>query len=110
MEEDEFFDLETFSSGGVLLAKTHAYQLYFNLVGRNAHKENQSSWQITQRLAPRSPPDLCLLPAVLVDHCLNESGGYDMPRFPSNRRQEAGVTTCQGAGKMPALRHGGATT
>ncbi len=32
LEEDEFFDLEDFSSRGDFLAKAHTYQLYFNLV------------------------------------------------------------------------------
>ncbi|MGA9594265.1 MAG: helix-turn-helix domain-containing protein, partial [Candidatus Acidiferrales bacterium] len=31
IEEDEFFDLESFSSRGDFLAKVHTYQLYFNL-------------------------------------------------------------------------------
>src|SRR5919108_1637122 len=32
LEEDEFFDLEDFTGRGDFLAKTHTYQLYFNLV------------------------------------------------------------------------------
>lgn len=32
LEEDEFFDLEDFSSRGDFLAKAHTYRLYFNLV------------------------------------------------------------------------------
>src|SRR5579859_5479786 len=82
LEEDEFFDLEDFASRGDFLAKTHTYQLYFNLVRPNSHKENQSPWQIIQRLAPRSPLGLCLLPPVLLDYYLNDSGGYDVPRLP----------------------------
>ena len=42
LEEDEFFDLEDFSSRGDFLAKTHTYQLYFNLVRPNSHKQNCS--------------------------------------------------------------------
>src|SRR5690349_24452571 len=44
LEEDEFFDLEDFSSRGDFLAKVHTYQLYFNLVRPNSHKENLSPW------------------------------------------------------------------
>jgi transposase len=80
--EDEFFDLETFTSRGDFLAKVHAYQLYFNLVRPNSHKENQSPWEIIERLAPRSPLELCLLPPVFLDYYLNDSGGYDLPRLP----------------------------
>jgi transposase len=47
LEEDEFFDLEDFFSRGDFLAKVHTYQLYFNLVRPNSHKENQSPWQIS---------------------------------------------------------------
>ncbi len=54
LEKDEFFDLEDFTSRGEF-AKVHTYQLYFNLARPNSHKENQSPWQIIERLAPRSP-------------------------------------------------------
>jgi transposase len=82
LEEDEFFDLETFSSRAEFLAKVTTYQLYFNLVRPNSHKENQSPWQIIERLAPRSPLELCLLPPVFLDYYLSDSGGYDLPRHP----------------------------
>jgi len=74
--------LETFTSRGEFLAKAHTYQLYFNLVRPNSHKENQSPWQIIERLAPRSPLELCLLPPVFLDYYLNDAGGYDVPRLP----------------------------
>jgi transposase len=80
--EDEFFDLESFSSRGDFLAKAHLYQLYFNLVRPNSHKGYQSPWQIIERLAPRSPLELCLLPPVFLDYYLNDQGGYDLPIQP----------------------------
>ncbi|HEV3483550.1 MAG TPA: hypothetical protein VGR97_14625, partial [Candidatus Acidoferrales bacterium] len=46
------------------------------------HKDHQSPWQIIERLAPRSPLELCLLPPVFLDYYLNDSGGYDVPRQP----------------------------
>jgi transposase len=82
LEEDEFFDLETFSSRSEFLAKVHTYQLYFNLVRPNTHKENQTPWQIIERLAHHSPLELCLLPPVFLDYYLNDSGGYDVPSYP----------------------------
>jgi len=82
LEEDEFFDLETFSSRGDFLAKVHTYQLYFNLARPNSHKENQTPWQIIERLSPRSPLELCLLPPVFLDYYLDDSGGYDVGRLP----------------------------
>lgn len=51
LEEDEFFDLETFSGRSDFLAKVHTYQLYFNLARPNSHKQNQTPWQIILRLA-----------------------------------------------------------
>jgi transposase len=80
--EDEFFDLETFTSRGEFLAKATTYQLYFNLARPNSHKENLTPWQIIERLAPRSPLELCLLPPVFLDYYINDSGGYDLPRLP----------------------------
>jgi hypothetical protein len=82
LEEDEFFDLEDFTSRGDFLGKVHTYQLYFNLVRPNSHKENRSPWQIIERLAPRSPVELCLLPPVFLDYYLNDAGGYDVPGQP----------------------------
>jgi len=82
LEEDEFFDLEFFQSRGDFLAKVHTYQLYFNLARPNSHKEFQTPWQIIQRLDPRSPLQLCLLPPVILDYHLNPQGGYDVPRLP----------------------------
>ena len=58
--EDEFFDLESFSGRGDFLAKAHTYQLYFNLVRPNTHKQNLSPLQIVEQLQPRWPLQLCL--------------------------------------------------
>jgi len=80
--EDEFFDLEIFSSRAEFLLKAQTYQLYFNLARPNSHKEFQTPWQIIERLAPRSPLELCLLPPVFLDYYLNDSGGYDVPSYP----------------------------
>ena len=37
---------KSFSSRSDFLAKTHTYQLYFNLARPNSHKEFQTPWQI----------------------------------------------------------------
>jgi hypothetical protein len=101
-EEDEFFDLEEFASRGDFLARVHPYQLYFNLVRPNSHKENQSPWQIIERLAPRSPRELCLLPPVFLDDYLHDSGGYHVPRLP----QEATVVIWKQDGDCGLLPKG----
>ena len=97
LEEDEFFDLETFSSRSDFLAKVHTYQLYFNLARPNSHKQSLSPWQIIQRLAPRSPLELCLLPPVFLDYYINDSGGYDLPRLPSSPPRESPAALCRPA-------------
>ncbi len=80
--EDEFFDLESFSSRADFLAKASLYQLYFNLARPNSHKRGLTPWQIIHQLAPRLPLDLCLLPPVFLDYRLDSPGGYDLPRYP----------------------------
>jgi transposase len=100
LEEDEFFDLEEFRSRGQFLAKVHTYQLYFNLARPNSHKENQSPWQIIERLAPRSPLELCLLPPVFLDYYLNDSGGYDVPRLPYFGELVEGSDVVRASGRL----------
>jgi len=104
--EDEFFDLEKFTGRGDFLAKAHLYQLYFNLVRPNSHKENQSPWQILERIAPRSPVQLCLLPPVFLDYYLNDSGGYDLPSHPYLRGHRDGAAGSQigRTGLPPSVR------
>jgi len=80
--EDDFFDLETFSSRAQFLAKASLYQLYVNLARPNSHKRGLTPWQIILQLAPRLPLDLCLLPPVFLDYRLPPQGGYDLPRYP----------------------------
>ena len=94
LEEDEFFDLEDFSSRGDFLGKVHTYQLYFNLVRPNSHKQGLSPWQIIERLSPRAPLELCLLPPVFLDYYLNDSGGYDVGRLPYLSREQFRTPSC----------------
>ena len=80
--EDEFFEIESFSSRSDFLAKASLYQLYFNLARPNSHKQNLSPWQIVQNLNPRLPLQLCLLPPIALDPLLDPKGGYLVPRHP----------------------------
>lgn len=80
--EDEFFDLEPFPRRGDFLAQAHTSQHSFNRARPNPHKEHQTPGPILARLAPRSPLELCLLPPVLLDSYVNDSGGYDLARLP----------------------------
>lgn len=80
--EDEFFDLERFSSRADFLAKATLYQLYFNLARPNSHKGGLSPWQIIQQLQPQLSLRLCLLSPVYLDHFLDAKGGYLVCRHP----------------------------
>jgi len=89
--QDEFFDLETFSSRREFLAQASLYQLYFNLARPNSHKGGLTPWQIIHQLAPHLPLRLCLLPPTFLDYRLDPrrrdhrptpQAGYDLPRFP----------------------------
>ena len=82
--EDEFFDLESFSSRADFLAKATVYQLYFNLARPNSHKGGLSPWQIVQQLQPQLPLRLCLLTPIYLDRFLNSKGGYLVCRHPYN--------------------------
>jgi transposase len=103
--EDEFFDLEAFASRAEFLAKTFTYQLYFNLVRPNSHKQYLSPWQILQRLQPRCPMQICLLPPVFLDYYLNNTGGYDLPRRPYDaHRRSRRATRTPGRQLGPSVR------
>ncbi|HYB59956.1 MAG TPA: hypothetical protein VEH50_00620, partial [Methylomirabilota bacterium] len=66
------------------------------------HKENQSPWQIIERIAPRSPLELCLLPPVFLEYYLNDAGGYDVPRHPYSRPSASeGVSRLADACRSP---------
>jgi len=86
--EDEFYNLETFSSRTDFLAKASLYQLWFNLARPNSHKGDRTPWQIIQQLDPRLPLRLCLLPPTFLDYRLDArrrphrptpQAGYDLP-------------------------------
>jgi len=80
--EDEFYDLESFTSRSDFLAKATVYQLYFNLVRSNTHKGGLSPWQIVQQLQPQLSLRLCLLTPIFLDHFLDPKGGYLVCRHP----------------------------
>jgi transposase len=89
--EDEFFDLESFTSRADFLTKATLYQLYFNLVRPNSHKGGLSPWQIIQQLEPQLSLRLCLLSPLYLDRFLDSKGGYLVCRHPYNNSPEAGL-------------------
>ena len=83
-KDGEFFDLESFARRADFPAKAFTYQLYFNLVRPNSHKQNLSPWQIIEQLQPRWPLQLAFLPPLFLDYL-----GYDLPRLPCGPIRDA---------------------
>ena len=86
--EDEFYEVETFSSLKNFLAKAHSYILWFNLARKNSYKQNRTPWEIAIERNPNLDPSLPRLPPILLNRQLmkmldrNERGGYDVIPYP----------------------------
>jgi hypothetical protein len=63
--EDEFDEVEEFSSRAEFLAKARAYNLWFNLGRRNSGKENRTPWEIIQERELQVSAVICALPPAL---------------------------------------------
>jgi len=66
--------VEIFTSLWRLPGQSDHYQLYL-LVRPKFHKD--SPWRIIERLAPRSPLELCLLNPMFLDYHISDEGGYN---------------------------------
>ena len=86
--EDEFYEVEKFSSRADLLYKASAYTLWFNLSRKNSYKNYQTPWQIIHLRDPTISPDIVNLPPVFIDKLLIQNidkkrqGGYDVIPHP----------------------------
>jgi hypothetical protein len=65
--EDEFFDLEDFSSPRDFLQRVGSYQAWYNLLRPNMNKDNLAPWQIITKLQPNTNPQLVRLPPLMLD-------------------------------------------
>ena len=87
--EDEFYEVEHFSSRKNFLAKATSYNLWFNVARRNSYKKNRTPWEIAQERNPQTSPDLPALPPLYLDELWTEildprtPGGYDVIPYPS---------------------------
>jgi transposase len=92
--EDEFFDLENFSSPPDFLQRVASYQAWYNLLRPNMNKDYQAPWQIIQKLKPTTNNQLPRLPPLMLDwlapdyieHDELQQRGYDVPWHPSDAR------------------------
>ena len=89
LQEDEFFDLEDFSSKTDFWNKVTTYWLHFNIARRNRHKDWMSPFQILRQKRPDLHPGIAswrpLDLGKLLAHytpAYNPKGGHDLPVHP----------------------------
>lgn len=86
--EQEFYEIENFTSREDFIAKADHYQLYFNLARRNSAKENKTPWELAKEKHPGLNPMLPLLSVVYLDQLYERrlhapaNGGYDVGVLP----------------------------
>jgi transposase len=86
--EDEFYEVERFSSRKDFLRKARAYNLWFNVARKNSGKENKTPWEIIQEKEPKVSAAICALPPVFLDELFMKKldaklrWGYDLIPHP----------------------------
>lgn len=86
--EDEFYEVETFSSREDFLAKATTYAFWFNSARQNSYKNHQTPWQILQAREPSLQPEIVAFPPLFLDELFNKTlqdkpeGGYDVIPYP----------------------------
>ena len=90
--EDEFYEVEEFSSRADFLSKAGAYNLWFNVGRRNSGKENKTPWEIIHEKEPTVSAAICALPPVYLDELFMKKldakllWGYDLIPHPYPRQ------------------------
>jgi len=86
--EDEFYEVEKFTSRKDFLKKATTYTLWFNVARKNSYKENQTPWEIAKKKIPKVNPNLPILAPVFLDELYfqrtkkNHIRGYDVIPHP----------------------------
>ena len=87
--EDEFYEVERFSSRADFLRKAAAYNLWFNVARGNSGKEHRTPWELIHEKEPGVDPAICALPPVFLDELFMKKldsrlmWGYDVIPHPS---------------------------
>jgi hypothetical protein len=68
--EDEFYEIESFPSLPILLAKATQYVTWFNIARKNSYKEYKTPWEIIHERDPTISPEIATLPAFSLDQIL----------------------------------------
>ena len=79
--EEEFLMCETFHSEEDFLAKSYAYQLFFNYERKNSWRDNQTPVEIMREKMPDIDEQVFNLPPIRLEHVLSSVplGGYHVP-------------------------------
>jgi transposase len=86
--EDEFYEIETFLSLLILLAKATQYIIWFNIARRNSYKGYKTPWEIIHQRDPTITPKIATLPTFSLDQILKikldktTKRGYDLVQYP----------------------------
>lgn len=87
--EDEFYEVERFTSRQDFLAKAATYTLWFNVARTNSYKSHNTPWGIIHDRDPTISPQIATLPPVFLDELFMQrldakgKGGYDVIPHPS---------------------------
>ena len=90
--EDEFYEIESFSSPSIFLAKATQYVIWFKFARRNSYKKNKTPWEIIHQRNPTISPQIATLPAFSLDHLWKiklakpTKRGYDLVPYPYSPR------------------------
>ena len=86
--ENEFYEIETFSSQQAFLAKATQYVFWFNVARKNSYKGYKTPWEIIHERDPTISPQIATLPALSLDHlwkiklAKTTKRGYDLVQYP----------------------------
>lgn len=89
--EEEFFMCESFSSEEDFMAKSYAYQIFFNYERKNSWREDKTPLDILRDKMPDMDDQVFNLPPIRLEHVLSSVplGGYHVPAaviLPLNSR------------------------
>ena len=98
LQEDEFFDRESFRDRAEFWAKITTYWRYFNIARPNRHKEWKTPLQILRERNPKLDPAIASwrpldLGSILSQyfHRYPSTGGHDLPTYPCLINERPGV-------------------
>jgi transposase len=83
--EDEFYEVERFTSLQNFFTKIRDYNLWFNIARTNSYKKNQTPWQIVHQRDPTIKPEIVTLKPVDLDQLFKEKSKRGFIDFDTQR-------------------------